>query len=80
MEVLLDLIMKPSKEICPFCKNDSPERIIDKIDLEPLQKYHRSKPFVAYSCRLCNGFWHFKTNPSVAKLVKAVCNTSEQMD
>lgn len=47
-------------QTCPYCKHDTPERIIDKIDLEPLQKFYGGAPFMAFSCWLCNGKFHFK--------------------
>ena len=47
------------RQMCPYCYNEDTQRIVDFLELEPYRDYHRGKPYKAYSCYCCGGWWHW---------------------
>lgn len=56
---------------CPFCKNVDTNNITGRDLLVPgvptldeLNRYHGGKPYRAFHCSCCNGFWHGQITPT----------------
>ena len=51
---------KDKREMCKYCFNESPDRIIDPIDLAKYQEYYKGDNFKAFRCNLCSSTFHFR--------------------
>jgi len=43
-------------EICPYCKNQSPDKVMDQAELNEFRKFYGERSFDVYSCT-CSATW-----------------------
>lgn len=47
--------------ICPYCKNDNADVVINSVDIAPFKDFYegKSNKFTVMDCRCCNAVWSF---------------------